>query len=94
MGAFLDNELVGVVYINDYYKSLYIDQIFVDKKLHRNKIATNMLKYVLNNKEMFEKIFNKKFDISRLESNGSDLFYEEMGYKKENNVIGTFKRRI
>lgn len=94
MGALLYDELVGGVYVSNSQKSLYIEYIFVDKE-HQNKgIGTNLIKYVIENKELFEKIFENKFILSKLEPNSDKIadFYKNLGYSEPNNLNVMNKR--
>ena len=94
--CYLDDKLVGGVYVTNSYSSLFIDQIFIRPKYQRNglHIGSRLLNYVLENKNIFEDYFNKKFSVSRLENRCQDEFYNYMGYKNENNLMDTMKRRI
>ena len=94
VGCYLDNSLVGGVYVSDYLNSLYIDQLFVKENCRRMHIGSGLLEFVFKNKNIFENYFNKKFDVSRLESANKDDFYHYIGYRDENNLIGTMRKKI
>ncbi len=87
--------MIGGIYLSDSYSSLFVEQIFVSKNYQFSdlKVGSNLLHFIIDNKSIFEKRFNKKFNISRLESKNQDKFYSSNGYVQENNLIGTMKRR-
>lgn len=96
IGCFLQKKLVGGAYISLSYNSLFIESIFVEEKYQRNAlhVGSLMFQYILNHKNIFEKIFNTTFHQCRLESRNQDSFYEKLGFREEDNVIGTMKRSI
>ena len=95
-GCFYQNQLVGCAYLSNYLNSLYIEQLFVKKEYqnHPLHIGYHLLEYILVNKKIFEDYFNEIFEYSRLESRGHDSFYQALGYRQENNLLETMKKRI
>ena len=84
-GAYIDNKLVGGIYISDSYDTLYIEYLFVSKEYQSNKnhIGSELLSFVLKNKNAFEEYFNIDIYVSMLEP-GSELlrmYYRKFGYK-------------
>lgn len=96
VGCFFQDKLVGGAYLSSSLNSLFIESVFVQEKYqkHTLHIGSYILKYILNHKSSFEKIFNTTFSQCRLESRNQDSFYEKLGFHNENNIIGTMKRRI
>ena len=94
-GALLNNELVAGCYISSCDNSLYIEQLFVDSYYQDNElhIGSNLLKFILDNKEYVELFFGKSFSFSRLEAS-DDLapFYEKIGYRSNDNYLKMVKR--
>ena len=93
-GAYLDDTLVGACYVSKTYQTLFIDQLFVAKEYQNNEehIGTNLLKYVLDNKEVCEEYFNTTFNFSYLDNRVPKTFFENLGYKENNN--GMMSKRI
>ena len=98
VGAFLNDEIIGGAYISSSFNSLYIEQIFIRNDYQRSElhVGYNLMKFILNNKIEFEKIFKKDFYYSKLEPNSNEVesFYNKLGYVKEDNIFGTMKKRI
>ena len=96
VGCYYLDELIAGAYISPNFQSLYIDELFVRRDFQRNQshIGTFLMRYILNHKEEIEKYFNCSFSISRLDNKGAHSFYQSLGYKDENNVMGTMKRKI
>ena len=92
--CFYKNKLVGAIYVSDSLNSLYIEQLFILKEYRNRLFGTNLMNYVIDNKEIFEKYFNKRFIFSRLESRNKDNFYNKVGYRQEHNIMGTMKKNI
>lgn len=65
-GCYLNNQLIGACYTSKSHNSLYIEQLFILKEFQKNKehYGSNLLKFVLQNKEIIEKYFNSKFNFS------------------------------
>ncbi len=91
-----EKKLIGGIYLSDAYNSLFVEQLFVSKKYQLSdlKVGSKLLHFIIDNKTVFEKKFNKQFNVSRLESRNQDEFYIRNGYIKENHLIDTMKRRI
>ena len=96
LGCFLDEQLVGGIYLSSSFDSLFIESIFVKEvyQCHSLHIGSFMLRYVLEHKETFEKLFHTTFSQCRLESRNYDSFYQNLGFYQENNIMGTMKRRF
>ena len=86
-GAYLEDKLIGACYVSKTYQTLFIDQLFVSKEYQNNEehIGTNLLKYVLDNKKVCEEYFNTAFNFSYLDNRVSKTFFENLGYKENNN---------
>lgn len=95
-GVFYRDELVGGAYVSSSFQSLFIEQLFVKREFQHNNlhVGSELLKYIINNKKACESFFNAKFDVSRLENRNNDSLYKRFGYKEEDNIYGTMKRRI
>lgn len=94
IGVLLDNKLVGACYIKNTYNSLYIDQLFILKEYQKSSLhlGSNLLKYILINKEIIEKYFKTKIFYSYLDNNKNTVgFYEKFGYRKVGSLM---KKRI
>lgn len=90
IGCFIENELIGAAYIKDTYQSLYIDQIFIRKEYQKapQHFGTNLLKYILENKDIVEKYFHTSFTYSYLDDGrNTKKFYENLGYTETNNLM-------
>ena len=85
----IDNKLVGGVYLSQRNKYLNIESIFVDPIYQNNElhIGSYIVKYIMNNKEFLEAIFNTEFEYIALESREQDQLYEKLGFK--HTKIGT-----
>ena len=86
-GCYLNNQLVGACYTSKTYNSLYIEQLFILKKYQKSDLhlGSNLLKFVLNNKNLVENYFNTQFFFSYLDNyqNTTD-FYKSLGYRETN----------
>ncbi len=87
--AYENGLLIGGCYVSKTFETLFIDQLFIAKDYQNTieHIGTNLLKYVLANKELCEDFFNTKFNFSYLDSSCSKSFYENLGYKENNNEM-------
>lgn len=86
-GCYLDNKIVGACYISKLHNTLYIEQLFILKKYQKNNLhlGSNLLKFVLTNKQIIEKHFNTTFNYSYLDNyNHTTNFYKNLGYEEEN----------
>ena len=95
LACFIENDLAAGMYISNYLNSLYVEKLFVKESFRKQGIASNMINYVINNKEYFENFFNQKIDYSRLEPNSNltiDI-YRKLGYRGPDN-LNIMKRRI
>ena len=87
--AYENGLLIGWCYVSKTFETLFIDQLFIAKDYQNTieHIGTNLLKYVLANKELCEDFFNTKFNFSYLDSSCSKSFYENLGYKENKNEM-------
>ena len=87
--AYENGLLIGGCYVSKTFETLFIDQLFIAKDYQNTieHIGTNLLKYVLANKELCEDFFNTKFNFSYLDSSCSKSFYENLGYKENKNEM-------
>ena len=88
--TYLENELVAACYIKNTYNSLYIDQLFVKKEYQNSPyhFGSNLLKYILNHKQLIEKYLNTSFNYSYLEpNNNTKNFYQSLGYQENENLM-------
>lgn len=87
--AYENGLLIGGCYVSKTFETLFIDQLFIAKDYQNTieHIGTNLLKYVLANKELCEDFFNTKFNFSYLDNSCSKSFYENLGYKENNNEM-------
>lgn len=87
--AYENGLLIGGCYVSKTFETLFIDQLFIAKDYQNTPehIGTNLLKYVLANKELCEDFFNTKFNFSYLDSSCSKSFYKNLGYKENNNEM-------
>ena len=86
-GVYENNELIAGCYVSNSYKTLFIEHLFVLKEYQNseNHIGTNLLRYVLDNKEICENFFKMKFEFSYLDNRCSKSFCEALGYKENRN---------
>ncbi len=95
LACFIDDSVVGGLYLSNYLNSLYIEKVFVKEIYQKQGIASYMINYVINNKEYFEGFFNKKVEYSKLEPNSKltiDI-YRKLGYRGPDD-LNIMKRRI
>jgi len=83
--AYYEEELIGASYVTDLGDAILIDQIFIDKRYQRKGIGTRLLKFILDDKENLEKIFNKKFNrcILRPLTASEEKFYSNVGFSND-----------
>lgn len=100
-GAFLDTMLVAGCYISNSQHSLYFEQIFVRKDMQFKEnselhIGSNLVHFVLENKNVIENFFNERFNYAKVEPASSSLknYYEKLGFKMTNVELDTFHKRI
>ena len=95
LACFIENSVVGGIYLSNSLNSLYVEKIFVKEQFQKCGIATFMINYVINNKHYFEGLFHKKIDFSILEPNSNltvDL-YRKLGFRGPDN-LNIMRRRI
>ena len=95
LGAYINDELVGAAYLSGYLNALYIENVFVKCEYRNKKIATDLINYIITNKDIFENFFGKKFMKSMIEPNSTITMnlYEKIGYS-EPNSLNIMSRRI
>lgn len=94
----IDNEPVAVAYISNFSDSLFVDYLFVIPE-YRNKglqLGRNLLLYIINNKQIVEEYFNRKFKYSKLSatSEKTKSLYLKIGYKESTNNTDLLIRSI
>jgi GNAT superfamily N-acetyltransferase len=92
-----NKEIVGASYVSDSLYSLYIEQLFVKSCYQNQKIGTNLLYYILKNKQLAENYFQHPLNISRLAPASliSERLYRRMGYEDTTYAItGTLLKRL
>lgn len=84
-GCLNNNQLIGACYTSKSHNSLYIEQLFILKKYQKSNLhlGSNLLKFVLANKNIAEEYFHSKFRFSYLDDYaGTSDFYQSLGYIK------------
>lgn len=93
-GLYNDDELVAGIYLSDLCDGIFVDNLFVKKIYQGNKLyyGRYLLKYILDNKELFEKLVFRKFDKSNLYylNDYSKKIYEEIGYESIDDATGHY----
>lgn len=93
-GLFNDEELVAGIYLSDLCDGIFVDNLFVKKIYQGSKLyyGRYLLQYILDNKELFEKLVFRKFDKSSLYylNDYSKKIYEDMGYESVDDVTGHY----
>ncbi len=95
LGAYINDELVGAAYLSGYLNALYIENVFVKCEYRNKKVATDLINYIIMNKDIFENFFGKKFMKSMIEPNSiiTINLYEKIGYSGPNS-LNIMSRRI
>lgn len=96
IGGYVNDELVAGIYISSALNSLFIEQLFVKKEYRHNGYGKQIVKFVLDNKHIFEEFFKQEFDFSKAEIRNNDALklVENLGYSETNDIYGTFRKRI
>lgn len=98
IAAYIDNELVGGCYFHQFNQTLMIDQLFVKEKYQNTglRIGRSMLKELMTNKELLEKLFSEEITVCRIESNNekAHALYSKMGFRESSNDEDTFYKSI
>ena len=83
-GVYYQNQLVGACYVSKTYSSLYVEQLFILKKYQNTNLhlGSELLKYVLNQKEYVDNYFNINAKYSYIENSIDSHLYERLGYKE------------
>ena len=78
----LDKKMVAGCIISDSSNSIYIEWIFTDDKYRKKGIASNMLKYIERNKDIFNRYYSYNFSNIMLEPLDKSIeFYKSNGYR-------------
>ena len=95
IGVYLDDTLIGGAYISKSLNSLYIENIFIKTEYQHKGYAKGLLRYIFQNKKIFEEYFGMEFLFSKLEPNSNDIveFYKSVGFSEPNN-LNVMKKRI
>lgn len=96
IGGYVNNELVAGIYISTLLNSLYIEQLFVKEEYRHKGYGTQMVKFVIDNKDIIEKHFKMNLEFSKAEiSNDNALkLVQNLGYHKISDVYGTYRKRL
>ncbi len=96
IGGYVNDKLVAGIYISAALNSLFIEQLFVKKEYRHNGYGKQIVKFVLDNKHIFEEFFKQEFDFSKAEIRNNDALklVENLGYSETNDIYGTFRKRI
>ncbi len=88
-GLIIDNKLVGASYISDRYNSLYIEEIFIDKKYQNRGLGKSLLMYILKENQYISKYYKKELEVSKLEYTNlnNKRLYNLLGYKDDYHVL-------
>ena len=88
-GLIIDNKLVGAAYISDRYNSLYIEEIFIDKKYQNRGLGKSLLMYILKENQYISKYYKKELEVSKLEytNENNKRLYNLLGYKDDHHVL-------
>lgn len=93
-----NNKLIGGAYIANRFNKLYIESLFVDKSLQRSKlhVGTRIMNYIINNNELFDKLFDTKFYFSSLEPIDEEVasFYKRLGYHQNDNDSLILRKKL
>ena len=92
-GAYYKGQLIGgsfVTYLDIKDEStLLIEYIFIKKEYRRQGIATRLMKYIFDNKEIIEKMFSREFNkcIINPITKGEKELYQKMGFKDDEMIF-------
>lgn len=84
--CFLENQLAGACYISNSHNSLYVEQLFIKKEYQRSNLhlGSNLLKYILKNKQIIENYFQTNFYYSYLDtSKNNEQLFLQLGYQEK-----------
>ena len=85
----IDNEIVAGCYVTCYKSTLFIDYLFVSEKYQNTglRLGRQLLSYILENKELVEKYFKERIQVSKLTANNekSKSLYKKLGFTYEDN---------
>lgn len=96
VGLYLDNVLVGGLYLSLNRDYLFVDQLFIDCKYHNSglRLGRYLLNNTIINKDMIINYFNKDYNSVKLigYDDKSKSIYKSIGFDYENNGIMLVKR--
>jgi GNAT superfamily N-acetyltransferase len=95
--AKIRKEIVAASYVSDALYSLYIEQLFVKKCYQNQHIGSNLLYYILQNKDVAESYFNHPLTVSKLCPASESLvsFYNRLGYQDNfRDITGALTKRL
>jgi len=88
--ALLDGTVIGgaYVYISRLTKSLNIDRIFIEEEYRNHNYASQLLEYIIQQKDYFEHYYDMEVDKSFVEPINDELiaFYQKNGYHSPNSL--------
>ena len=88
--AVLDGVAIGgaYVYISRLTRSLNIDRIFIDEEYRNHNYASQLLEYIIQQKDYFEHYYDMEVDKSFVEPISDELFafYQKNGYRSPNSL--------
>lgn len=88
--AVLDGTVIGgaYVYISRLTKTLNVDRIFIDEESRNHNYASQLLEYIIQQKDYFEHYYDMEVEKSLVEPIGDELiaFYQKNGYRRPNSL--------
>ena len=96
VGSYIDDKLVGAAYISSSLHSLFIEQLFVHKEHQKKGIGSNLIRYILKHKNLFENYFNEKFIYSKAEPSSEEAFkmVQNLGYERSNDALDSVRKYL
>lgn len=90
----IDNDqIVGGCIVSNTLNSLYIEKLFINPAYQNKGYGLNLLKYILEHKNILEEYYHTKFSVARLEPlNGLNKYYSKLGFKESS--LDTMKKHI
>lgn len=87
--GFYKEKLISGCIISKYLNNLHIEWIFTDKEYCNKGYASELIKYIVRYKSIFEEYFNKKFSVLTLESIDIDakLYVKNGFHGNKNNIM-------
>ncbi|MGN1372289.1 MAG: GNAT family N-acetyltransferase [Candidatus Coprovivens sp.] len=94
----VDDKIVSACYISNFQGNLYVDYLFTLPQYQKQKLyyGKKLLQYIINNKQIVEEYFHRKFTQSLLcpGSNSVKEFYKSLGYTENNNETLMMSKKI